>query len=110
MYPIPVGDRVLIRREEVQEKKGNIFLHGAVFVKPPVGEVLTVGTGRLTSRKVRIPIDLKEGDRVAFDKDAGTEVVIKGESLLIIKSSDILGDLDPETTWAQPVIPKYRDQ
>ena len=40
-----------------------------------------------------IPIDLKIGDRVLFGKWSGTEVVLDGEALLIMKESDIMGVL-----------------
>jgi chaperonin GroES len=36
---------------------------------------------------------VKAGDRVLFGKWSGTEVKIKGEDLLIMKESDILGIL-----------------
>jgi chaperonin GroES len=35
--------------------------------------------------------DVKAGDKVLFGKWSGTEVVLDGEDLLIMKESDIMG-------------------
>ena len=40
------------------------------------------------------PLDVKAGDRVLFGKWSGSEVVIDGEELLVMKESDILGVLE----------------
>ena len=35
--------------------------------------------------------DVKAGDKVLFGKWSGTEVVLDGEDLLIMKESDVMG-------------------
>jgi chaperonin GroES len=59
--------------------------------KPVEGEVLAVGTGLRDENGRFIPMETKVGDRVLFGKWAGTDVVIEGEELLILKQSGILG-------------------
>jgi chaperonin GroES len=58
--------------------------------KPQEGVILAVGPGAYHEGK-RIPLDVKEGDRVIFSKYGGTEVVIDGEDLMILSERDLLG-------------------
>ena len=88
----PLGDRVLVRRvEEEQKTKGGIIIPDTVKEKPQEGEIIAVGPGaRDESGKVQ-PLDVKTGDRILFGKWSGTEIKLEGEDLLIMKESDILG-------------------
>jgi chaperonin GroES len=91
----PLGDRVLVRRvEEEQKTKGGIIIPDTAKEKPQEGEVIAVGPGaRDDSGKVN-PLDVKVGDRILFGKWSGSEVKLDGEDLLIMKESDILGVLE----------------
>ncbi len=91
----PLGDRVLVRRVEEEEKtKGGIIIPDTAKEKPQEGEVLAVGPGaRDESGKIQ-PLDVRVGDRILFGKWSGTEVKLDGEDLLIMKESDILGVLE----------------
>jgi chaperonin GroES len=88
----PLGDRVLIKRIEEEEKtKGGIIIPDTAKEKPQEGEVVAVGPGvRDDNGKVQ-PLDVKKGDRILFGKWSGTEVKIDGQDLLIMKESDVLG-------------------
>jgi chaperonin GroES len=91
----PLGDRVLVRRVEEEEKtKGGIIIPDTAKEKPQEGKVIAVGAGaRDDSGKVQ-PLDLKAGDRILFGKWSGSEIKLEGEDLLIMKESDVLGVLD----------------
>ena len=91
----PLGDRVLIKRIEEEEKtKGGIIIPDTAKEKPQEGEVVAVGPGvRDDNGKVQ-PLDVKKGDRILFGKWSGTEVKIDGQDLLIMKESDIMGVLE----------------
>ncbi len=88
----PLGDRVLVKRiEEEQKTRGGIIIPDTAKEKPQEGEVIAVGPGaRDDSGKVN-PLDVKPGDRILFGKWSGSEVRLDGEDLLIMKESDILG-------------------
>ena len=88
----PLGDRVLVKRVEEEEKtKGGIIIPDTAKEKPQEGEVIAVGPGaRDETGKVQ-PLDVKVGDRILFGKWSGTEVKLDGQDLLIMKESDILG-------------------
>ena len=88
----PLGDRVVIKRvEEEQKTKGGIIIPDTAKEKPQEGEVIAVGPGaRDDSGKIHA-LDVKKGDRILFGKWSGTEVKIDGDDLLIMKESDIMG-------------------
>ena len=90
----PLGDRVLVKRvEEEQKTKGGIIIPDTAKEKPQEGEVVAVGPGaRDDSGKIQ-PLDVKAGDRILFGKWSGTEVKIDGDDLIIMKESDVLGVL-----------------
>ena len=88
----PLGDRVLVRRVEEEEKtKGGIIIPDSAKEKPQEGLVISVGPGARDESGKLVPLDVKAGDRILFGKWSGTEVKIDGEDLLIMKESDILG-------------------
>ncbi len=97
----PLGDRVLVKRVEEEEKtRGGIIIPDTAKEKPQEGEVIAVGPGaRDETGKVQ-PLDVKVGDRILFGKWSGTEVKLNGQDLLIMKESDILGVLEPEAARA----------
>jgi chaperonin GroES len=88
----PLGDRVLVRRVEEEERsKGGIIIPDTAKEKPQEGEVVAVGPGARDEDGKPVPLDVAVGDRILFGKWSGTEVKIDGEELLIMKESDILG-------------------
>jgi chaperonin GroES len=91
----PLGDRVLVRRvEEEQKTKGGIIIPDTAKEKPQEGEVVAVGPGARDDNGKVQPLDVKVGDRILFGKWSGSEVKLEGEDLLIMKESDILGVLE----------------
>jgi chaperonin GroES len=91
----PLGDRVLVKRvEEEQKTKGGIIIPDTAKEKPQEGEVVAVGPGGRDEDGERIAMDLKVGDRILFGKWSGTEVKVDGEDLIIMKESDVMGVLE----------------
>ena len=87
----PLGDRILIKPLEAEEKtKGGIVLPDTAKEKPQEGKVVAVGKGKtLESGKVEA-LEVKVGDIVLYGKYSGTEINTKeGESLLIMREDDI---------------------
>jgi len=88
----PLGDKVIIKRVEAEEKTaGGIVLPDTAKEKPKRGLVLAVGTGRLLDDGTRSEMQVKKNDEVLFTSYAGTEVKINGEEYMIMDESDILG-------------------
>lgn len=87
----PLGDRVLVRRIEAEEKTaGGIVLPDTAKEKPKEGEIVAVGEGKLLDDGSRSKPQVKAGERVLFTSYAGTEVKIDGEEYLIMREEDIL--------------------
>jgi len=87
----PLGDRVLVRRVEAEEKTaGGIVLPDTAREKPREGIVEAVGDGRVMEDGERSKAQVKKGDRVLFTSYAGTEVRIGSEEYLVMGEDDIL--------------------
>lgn len=88
----PLQDRILVRRIEEEERtKGGIIIPDTAKEKPQEGVVVAVGRGKILEDGKVLPLDVKEGDRILFQKYAGTEVKIEGVEHLIMREEDILG-------------------
>ena len=88
----PLHDRVVVKRIDAEEKsKGGIIIPDTAKEKPSQGEVVAVGPGGRDEAGKIVKPDVKAGDKVLFGKWSGTEVVLDGEDLLIMKESDIMG-------------------
>jgi chaperonin GroES len=91
----PLGDRVVVRRvQEDQKTPGGIIIPDTAQEKPQEGEVIAVGPGALDENGKRVVPEVKTGDFVLFGKWSGTEVKLDGQELLIMKESDIMGILE----------------
>ncbi len=90
----PLGDRVLVKRLEAEEKtKGGIVLPDTAKEKPQKGEVVAVGKGKvLESGKVEA-LEVQKGDKILFGKYSGNEITYKEEEYLIMREEDILAIL-----------------
>ena len=88
----PLGDHVLVRRLEAEEKtKGGIVLPDSAKEKPKEGIVIAVGQGRALESGDRVAPSVKPDHRVLFSSYAGNEVKWEGEEYLLIREEDILG-------------------
>ena len=88
----PLHDRVLVRRTEGDEKTaGGLIIPDSAKEKPAEGEVIACGEGARKDSGELIPMAVNAGDKVLFGKWSGTEVIVDGEELLMMKESDILG-------------------
>jgi chaperonin GroES len=81
--------------EQEEKTPSGIILPETAKEKPQEGKVIAVGPGRRDDKGERVPMDVKEGDRVLFAKYAGTEVKLEGDKkVLILKESDILAVIE----------------
>lgn len=86
----PLGDRVVLKQLEAEEKtKSGIVLPNQAKEKPQQAEIVSVGPGATVDGKL-VPMQVKQGDKVIYSKYAGTEVKIDKEEYIIVKESDIL--------------------
>lgn len=84
----PLGDRILVKMEEVKAKTaGGLFIPQSAQEKTQIASVIAVGDDKEA-------ITVKAGDKILHDKFAGTQVKIDGEELLIIDMADVLAVIE----------------
>jgi chaperonin GroES len=87
----PLGDRVVVQREESEEKtSGGILLPDTAKDKPARGSVVSVGNGKLLEDGSRSSLQVKVGDRVIFSSYAGETFKVDDQELLLMREDDIL--------------------
>ena len=87
----PLGDRVVIEptpREDMT--KSGIVLPDTVKERPQEGTILAVGPGRTLDDGTKEPIEVSVGEKILFQKYAGTEFKLDDEDLLILSQKDVL--------------------
>ena len=88
---VPLGDRVVLKREEAETTtSGGIVLPDSAADKPQKGAVIAIGDGHVKNDGTKVPLTVKEGDRVIFSSYAGDEISLGEEEYLLLKESDIL--------------------
>lgn len=92
----PLYDRILVQRDEDETVlAGNI----AIVIpensteKPDRGTILAVGHGRLLENGQVVPLLVKAGDRILFNKYAGTEIKLDGKEYIIMSEPEVYGVL-----------------
>jgi chaperonin GroES len=91
----PLGDRIVVKptpREEMT--KSGIVLPDTAKERPQEGTILSVGPGRTLDDGKREPMEVSPGEKVLFQKYAGTEFKLDEEELLILSQKDILAVLE----------------
>ena len=91
----PLNDRVLVKRLESEERTASgLYIPDTAKEKPSKGEVVAVGPGKHADDGKLVPMAVKVGDMVLFNKYAGTEVKIEKQEYTIVRQSDILAILE----------------
>jgi len=88
MKVIPLTDRILVKLEKGETKSaGGIIIPDTAQEKTQIGSVVEVGDDKEV-------IKVKAGQKVMYDRYAGTQVKIGGEEHLILKMADILAIIE----------------
>lgn len=91
----PLGDRVVVQREESEEKTaGGILLPDTAKDKPARGTIISVGNGRLLENGSRGQLQVKVNDRVIFSSYAGETFKVDDQELLLMREEDILAVIE----------------
>ncbi len=85
----PLGDRVVIKKVEAEDKtKSGIVLPSSAKEQPQMAEVMAIGADITNDEKKKDQV--KVGDKVIFSQYAGTEIKVDGKEVTIVKLNDIL--------------------
>jgi len=91
----PLGDRVLVKRIEEEEKtKGGIIIPDTAKEKPQEGRVIAVGNGKVLETGKLVALEVTTGDRILFSKYSGSDIKLDSEEHLVVRESDILGVIE----------------
>ena len=91
----PLYDRILVRRVAEEEKtKGGIIIPDSAKEKPSEGEVVAVGSGKVTDKGDIRKLEVKAGDRILFGKYSGNEIKVDGDELIILREDEVLGVIE----------------
>lgn len=91
----PLNDRVLVKRlEEETVTAGGIIIPDSAKEKPMKGEIIAVGPGKMGEDGKRCKPAVEKGDKVLFNKYAGTEIKIDGVEHLMMREDDILAVIE----------------
>lgn len=84
----PLADRVLVKTEKTESKTASgIIIPDTAQEKTQTAVVIAVGDDK---EKIKVAA----GDRIMYDKYAGTSIKIDGEEHLILKAGDIIAIIE----------------
>ena len=87
----PLGGRLVVEPTEQEDvTTGGIFLPETAKEKPQKGIVLAAGPGERDDKGKYIPMEVKVGDSILFNKYAGTEIKVDGKKLIILRENEVL--------------------
>lgn len=90
----PLCDRVVLKNVEAEETtKSGIVLPGSAKEKPQMAQIVAVGPGGVVDGK-EIKMEVKIGQKVIYQKYAGTDVKLEKDEFIIVRQSDILAVIE----------------
>jgi len=85
----PVRNMILVSKKDAEEKTPSGLFIVEAEEKISTGTVVAVGSGHLTSGGVTVPLEVKEGDVVAFNKNMAVEITVEGQKLLLLREDQV---------------------
>jgi chaperonin GroES len=95
---VPIRDRLLVKRRAQEEKIGLLEIPEQYRDVPNEGVVVAIGDGRMLQNGVVTPMAVKPGDRVLFGRFCGTDIMLNGDTFLMLREDDVVAairDADP---------------
>jgi chaperonin GroES len=91
----PLGNRVIVRRLESEEKlKGGILLPENAKKKQEQAQVIAIGPGKRDKSGHVNPVPVKIGDTVLMEKYSGQEVKIDDEDYVIVNADELIAIIE----------------
>ena len=89
-----VGRLVVEPIEQEDVTTGGILLPETAKEKPQKGVVLAIGPGERDDKGKYIPMDVKVGETILFNKYAGTEIKVDGKKIIILRENEVLAIIE----------------
>ena len=83
-------DNVFVKGVEIKERDG-IIKPSSYEDKPELGEVIKVGEGRIFDNGTIVPLKVKIGDTVYFNKYSTTKFNFDGVDYFVVREEDVVG-------------------
>jgi chaperonin GroES len=100
---VPLTDHIVLKPVESEEMTtSGLVIPDSAKEKPQHGHVVAVGPGKMNDAGVVESLELKEGDRVLYQKYTGQEVTVDQQDYIIIRFQDVLARLDEGASTAAP--------
>lgn len=91
----PLGNRVLVRRLEQEEKlKGGIIIPDTAKKKQEQAEVIAIGPGKKDKAGKLVPMPVQVGDIVLIEKYSGQEISLNDDDFVIVRADDIIAIIE----------------
>ena len=91
----PLDDRIVVEPKQAEEKTASgIYLPESAKEKPQTGTVIAAGPGKLNDDGSRSELSVKVGDTVLYGKYSGTEVELDGDTVMVMRESELLGVIE----------------
>lgn len=91
----PLHDRLLIKSIEADTvTKGGLIIPDKALKKSDEGEVVAVGSGITLEDGSVLPMLVKVGDHILFARGSETEIIVGGETMLLLREEDVLGIIE----------------
>lgn len=94
----PIGDNIIL--ELPMEERKDIVTDGGIIIpkttisdaeaRKDIATVVAIGEGRCLNNGQLIPLRVKKGEKVLFNKYAGTQLLVDNKKYLLLKECDIL--------------------
>jgi len=81
----PIGDKVIIKQHEGQDKVGILYVPETSKEKPASGTIMAVGTGT----KEYPVMYTKVGDKVSYNTHAQSKVAIDGQEYIVLPEREL---------------------
>jgi len=102
----PLHDWAVVRQSSGEEKtSGGLYIPDSAKEKPQEGEVIAIGEGRYKYKdedkprsktkkddeKIFVKTSLKPGDKILYEKYAGSKVTVNNEEFVMVREENVLG-------------------
>ena len=94
----PMQDRILI--QVIEPEKPLVYAPETTHERPVFGLVMAVGDGSRFQSGLTIPVRVQVGQKVMYEKTAGSKITVAGETLLMIREGDVIGVFEDEAPAA----------
>ena len=104
----PLHDWAVVRQSSGEEKtSGGLYIPDSAKEKPQEGEVIAIGEGRYKYKdedkprsktkkddeKIFVKTSLKPGDKILYERYAGSKVTLNDEEFVMVREENVLGIL-----------------